>query len=230
MVRSSIAIVLVACSSPSSPPQPLNASPPPASGTLEVPFALAPVIDGVIDVKEWADAMVVPLEPGVTLRFMHDRALVYIAVDRTEPMGFGCVLIAEPQTVHVLHASMKLGSAAYVATARGTFDPKSKDYAWREREAMLKEEGWLATATKMDAPPDQEFAITFARLGLPDHARPIAISLFHSKPDAKDIAEARTFVWPRGLADGVANVELVAGFNPDAMRFEPQRWITLVPR
>jgi acyl-coenzyme A synthetase/AMP-(fatty) acid ligase len=38
---------------------------------------------------------------------------------------------------------------------------------------------------------------------------------------------AKVLVWPTDLDDAVTNVELVAGFNPDAVRFAPARWIIL---
>jgi len=149
---------------------------------------------------------------------------VYIAVDRPKPTGFVCVLVADGSDVDVLHASAKLGTATYVARPNGTYDPRSKDYVWRDRDAMLREQGWFGTTMHTDAPPAQELAITLARL-----RGPIAISFFHAEPGA-DLSAAGTVVWPAGLDDGVANVQLVAGFNPDGLRFDTTRWVVLKPR
>ena len=217
-MRCATVVVLAACShAPAKPAAP-------AGPTFDVPFAAnAPVVDGVIDAAEWAGAATTTVG-GLTLRFLHDRTQVYVAVEHPEPMGFTCVLLAKPSGVRVLHASAKLGSALYIATPSGAYDPMFKDYAWRDAAAMQREEHWRATTMKTGAPPAQEFAIDLAALG------PLAVSHFHSKPDAQDLAEAKIIVWPAGLDDGAANVQLIAGFNPGGQRFDTQRWITLVPR
>jgi hypothetical protein len=33
--------------------------------------------------------------------------------------------------------------------------------------------------------------------------------------------------WPSGLADAVTDPQLLAGFNPDGVGFDPSRWATL---
>lgn len=173
-----------------------------------------PVVDGVVGADEWAGARVERVE-DVTLRFRSDARRLYIAVERAQPTAFTCVFIATPNGVRVLHASMKLGSATYVDGK-----PLAKDYAWKDAATMQREEGWHATTMK--SPPVQEFAIDRDRLG------PLAIGVFANPPDAQDLAAARVVAWPPGLTDGVANVQLVAGFNPDGMTFDTAKWITVV--
>jgi hypothetical protein len=166
----------------------------------------APTIDGVVGADEWAGARVERVE-DVTLRFRSDAKRLYIAVERAQPTAFACVFVAREGMVRVLHASAKLGSATYVDGK-----PQSKDYAWKDAATMQREEGWHATTMK--SPAVQEFAIDRAQLG------PIAIGIF--------VAPDRVVVWPPGLRDGVANVELVAGFNPDGVTFDTAKWITVV--
>ena len=164
-----------------------------------------PTIDGVVNASEWAGARVERVE-DVTIRFRHDSERLYISIERPQPMGFACVLVAREGVVRVLHASAKLGSATYVDGK-----PASKDYVWRDAATMQREEGWHATTMK--SPAMQEFAIDRDKLG------PIAISFY---------TPSRTIGWPAGLNDGAANLELVAGFNPDGLTFETAKWITVV--
>jgi hypothetical protein len=136
-------------------------------------------------------------------------------------------MVDETDRVSIFHASAKLGSARYEPNGSGAFRPQSKDYVWREPDVMLREEGWTATTVGGEQALQQEYAITFERLGLPDAPRPIAFGYFVSPPDAQDLAAAKVLVWPADLDDAVSNVELVAGFNPDDVRFTPARWMIL---
>lgn len=197
-----------------------------------MPFAAAPVVDGQVGAEEWSAAAAFPLGRGVTLRVMQDAATVYLAVSGLAPdegMGFACVMVAEPGQVRVMHASAKLGTAIYTPAAGGTFDPRSKTYEWREADVLLRDEGWMATTVGSDRGREQEFAIRFDRLGLPGKAAPVAVGYLVTPPDANDLSAAAALVWPSGLDDAVADVQLLAGFNPDGLRFETTRWVTLRP-
>jgi hypothetical protein len=231
-----LSIAASACTPNAAPPT-RPAKPLPAStGTaLVVPFGRAPVIDGRVDEAEWAHAAVVPLDRGVRLRLLHDGARVYLAVSGLSPpaeLGFACVVVAEPAQIHVLHASAKLGSAIYTAGADGRYHPQAKTYDWRSADVLLRDEGWMATTVGGQGPPQQEFALTYAALGLPDHPRPIAVGYFHVRPDATDPSQAGALVWPPGLDDAVADVQLLGGFNPESLTFTPSRWavLQLLPR
>jgi len=198
-----------------------------------VPFADAPAIDGQVDEREWSRAAAISLGRGVSLHIMHDGVRVYLAtsgLDRSDGIGFGCLFIAEPDQIRVLHASAKLGSAIYTRAAGGTFRPRSRTYDWRRAELLLREEGWMASTMRMEGSREQEFALTFERLGLPESPRPVAFGYFFQKPDATDLSTASALVWPSGLNDAVAEVELLAGYNPDGLRFEPNRWVFLQPQ
>ncbi len=224
MLHRCILVVLVACSSPHKPVATKSSAP----TTLHIPQAAAPTLDGKVDGAEWARAMSVELGSGVTLRLMHDGAKVYLAVSGlTSGTGFGCVMVADGDRVAIFHASAKLGSALYEPSASGALRPQSKTYVWRDADAMLREEGWTATTVRGEQPLQQEYAIKFERLGFPDAPKPIAFGYFVSPPDAQDLAAAKVLAWPADLNDAVANVELVAGFNPDDVRFATARWAVL---
>jgi hypothetical protein len=217
----------VACSSGAGRPPPPR-PPSPAAPLLAVPRGETPAIDGVVDHAEWAGAAVVTLGQGANLRVMHDGASVYLALsglDVPDAMAFACVFVADPDRVAVHHASAKLGSAAYTPDATGAYQPAAKTYEWRDPDAMLREEGWTASTVGPDR-KQQELALAFARLGLPGEPRPIALGYVYFPPDT-EVADAGVLTWPLGLADGVANAELLAGFNPDGVRFDPSRWIRL---
>jgi hypothetical protein len=244
--RSSTAVfLLVTACAPASPPAAPSApaaapgsgsasgaaSAGPAGPELAVPFGAAPTVDGTVGEAEWARAATVALERGVMLRFLHDGERVYMAISGLAPpeSAFACLLIAEPEHIRVLHASAKLGSAIYTAGADQRYQPRSKTYAWRPGEELMRDEGWLATTVSEANRRQQEFALTFAALGLPDRARRIALGYFHVDPAARP-AQPGAMVWPAGLDDAVANVQLLGGFNPDALSFEPSRWVVLRPQ
>jgi hypothetical protein len=209
------------------------AAAPAAANELAVPFADPPLIDGKLDDQAWSQARVVELARGVILRFVHDGAKVYIGVSGipgADSFGFTCVLIAEPGAIGLLHASAKLGSARYLPAGDGAFAPQSKTYDWQPPDALLRDEGWTATTAGELVPRQQEFALTFARLGLPAQPRPIAIGYFAMTPGGTALSDAETVVWPTGLDDATANVALIAGFNPDGLRFAPDRWVVVRPQ
>jgi hypothetical protein len=204
-----------------------------ASGPeLAVPFGAAPTVDGTVGEAEWAGAATIALERSVMLRFLHDGAQVYMAISGLMPpteSAFACLFVAEPEHVRVLHASAKLGSAIYTVGADQRYQPRSKTYAWRPGDEMMRDEGWLATTVSAANHRQQEFALTFAALGLPDRARRIALGYFHVDPSVRP-AQPGALVWPVGLDDAVANIQLLGGFNPDDLSFDPSRWVVLRPQ
>jgi len=200
---------------------------------IAVPRGDPPVVDGVVGDAEWSAAVAIPLGRGATLRLVHDGARVYLGISGAPAapgQGFGCVMIAGADQVRVLHASYKLGSATYDRGADGAFHPRSTDYDWKDAATMLRDEGWMASLARAGDGKQQEFAIGFARLGLPARPARIALGYFYVEtPGAADLAGAAALVWPAGLRDAVGEVRLLAGFNPDALRFDTARWVILEP-
>jgi len=198
---------------------------------LAVPFGAAPVIDGKLDATEWSRAVAIALEGGVRVRVMHDGARVYLGVSGPQAeLGFACVVVAEPDQIRVLHASYKLGSAIYTAGTDGRYHPRAATYDWRAADVLWRDEGWMGTTIGDDKPREQELVLSFAALGLPDHPRRIALGYFYIHPGKRDVLWPGVRLWPPGLEDAVANVELLAGENPDDLRFDPSRWIALRPQ
>jgi hypothetical protein len=232
-----------ACAARDEPPaKSAGAAPASKSGTppIAVPFGPAPKVDGVVADQEWAAAHTVEIGSGARLQLVHDGDSLYLAVSRVPARGFGlaCVFIAEQQRIHVLHASAKLGSALYLPAQGEGHDPRSKDYAWKEPDVILREEGWMAST--MGEGKDgsaQEFAIRLRRLALADGggaSMPIAVgySYLDSDTDKDDGVMSGLLTWPARTGDAVANVQLLGGWNPGQMRFAPDRWarLTLAPQ
>lgn len=236
--RLTLMLVLVlspfACAKRDAPPAPLAS--PPAAPPITVPFGSAPRIDGKVAPEEWAGAHQVDIGAGARLHLVHDGAHLFLAVSGVPAHGFGlaCVFIAEADRVHVLHASAKLGSAIYTQSAGAGFDPRSKEYAWKPADQILREEGWMAsTVGEGSDGSTQEFAIALNRLALAaDTATPsspvaVGYSYLNSDTDRDDKIMSGLLTWPRATGDAVANISLLGGWNPDQVRFLPERWARL---
>lgn len=232
-----VAFLLAACAAGGAPPAAPEAGV--APGTM-VPFGAAPQVDGKVTPDEWREAQRVEVGAGAHLYLMHDGAHVYLAVAQVPAHGFGlaCVFIAEADRVHVLHASAQLGSAVYVPSGGERFDPRSKQYAWKPPADILREEGWMASSVgKGSDGSAHEFRIALARLGLGPGATttslPIAVgySYLNSDTDRNDNQMSGLLTWPSRTGDAIAEVRLLGGWNPDQVRFAPERWarLTLAP-
>jgi hypothetical protein len=203
-----------------------------ASAAIAVPKGAAPSVDGVVAPDEWAAAHRIEIGAGASLHLMHDDKNLYLAVSGVPAHGFGlaCVFIAEGELVHVLHASAKIGSAVYAPAGDG-LDPRAKEYAWKEPDALMREEHWLASVVDTRDGSSQEFAIAFERLALAPGAAssPIALGYLYldSATDKDDQRMSGLLTWPAGTGDAVANKELLGGWNPAQLRFTRERWARL---
>jgi hypothetical protein len=232
-----LALCWSACAARDEPPA--KSAQTPGTPPIAVPFGPAPEVDGDVADQEWAAAHTVEIGSGARLHLLHDGETLYLAVSRVPARGFGlaCVFIAEARRIHVLHASAKLGSALYLPSPGKGFDPRSKEYAWKEAADILREEGWMAsTMGEGKDGSTQEFAIRLRRLALADAGGtsiPIAVgySYLNSDTDKDDGIMSGLLTWPARTGDAVANIQLLGGWNPGQMRFAPDRWarLTLAP-
>jgi hypothetical protein len=228
-----VAFLLGACGAGAAPPAAPEAA---VTPRIMVPFGPAPQVDGKVTPDEWRGAHRVEIGAGAHLSLMHDGAHVYLAVSQVPAHGFGlaCVFIAEADRVHVLHASAQLGSAIYAPSKGELFDPRSKEYAWKPPADILREEGWMAGRVGEGSDGSaQEFRIALTRLGLSPDATitslPIAVgySYLNSDTDRDDNEMSGLLTWPSRTGDAVANIRLLGGWNPDQVRFAPERWARL---
>jgi hypothetical protein len=201
---------------------------------IAVPEGAAPRIDGVVAPDEWATAHHIDIGAGARLHLMHDDKNVYLAVSGVPAHGFGlaCVLVSERDLVHVLHASAKIGSAVYTPAGDG-FSPRAKDYTWKQPDALMREEHWVASEMDTRDGSSQEFAIALDRLALAlapgTVSAPIAVGYLYldSDTDKDDQRMSGLLTWPAGTNDAVTNKDLLAAWNPDHLRFAPERWARL---
>lgn len=199
---------------------------------VAVPFALeSPYIDGNVHSDEWSGAHVVALPDSSEVLFLRDAEHLYVALCLSRK-GFGSLCIQKNEQVRVLHASAALGTAVYTRnedawrlvepfnfTMRETGDPTELQ---QKRTDFLEMHGWVASTVDMgDGDPilEQEYAI---RIGMLDSQEPIlgvVAMLLDPEPSLAQI--------PGALEDGCADMELVQGFAPENVQFNPSGWLLL---
>lgn len=194
-----------------------------------VPRAPAPVLDARLAPGEWVNAAVFTLTDGSELRLQHDGSFLYLAM-RASARGFPSVCVSEGDVVHVLHASAALGHGEYRRTGAqwsvrtpftfGLRTRESTPAADAEREAYLREHGWLATTMYQGDRVQKEMQIPLSFLGT---ERRVALAFMRDSPAAR----APSATWPARLDDGCASARLVRGFAEEHPRFEPARWMRL---
>jgi hypothetical protein len=210
---------LMACSGSGAPVRATRAP----VAAIAVPEGAAPRVDGVVAADEWTAAHQIEIGAGARLHLMHDDNNLYLAVSGVPAHGFGlaCVFISEGELVHVLHASAQLGSAVYAPAGDG-FDPRATEYAWKEPDALMREEHWVASVIDARDGSSQEFAIALDRIALTPGtvSAPIALGYLYldSDTDKDDQRMSGLLTWPAGTSDAVANKELLGGWNPKQLR------------
>jgi hypothetical protein len=136
-------------------------------------------------------------------------------------MIVGNVFVQQDDEVRILHASAALGTAvfqkggetweqaqAFDWRCRSTDDGKA---AQAEREAFLRDEGWVSVNSRIGAPNELEFKIAAPRNGFR-----LAVNVLRSSdPGAKH-------PWPSDLDDDC--IKPTPGGLPSQMRFQPDRW------
>jgi hypothetical protein len=210
----------------------LAAAAPPfdAGPVIEVPRGAAVVIDGVIGDDEWRGAATHPLPDGGRLRLHHDGTFLFIGISAAS-QGFPS-LCAASDVVRVLHASAALGSVTYTRDgadwttgekefAYGMRTADLTDAAREERRRYLAQHGWVASTFNMGDGRAREMQISLARI-----SKTPAIALGYH---ANTMTGGTVVPWPATIAtsDGCVNAQLVRGFVPPRLRFDPASWATL---
>jgi hypothetical protein len=192
---------------------------------IEVPrTSKPPVIDGKVNTTEWTKAARVPLMDGGHALLLHSSTYLYVAfVGRKAGIGSVCTITSDG--VRVLHASSGLGTALFAKNgakwdlAQGfTFtnrDTGPSPAAKKERNDFLAKEGWFAN-TNPAGLPQREFQIR-----LDDRSEiPIVLSFMtFVKPQVYDLD-----VWPEGVVDGCAELDLAGGWTDREYTFAPETW------
>ena len=189
---------------------------PPTPGTIEVPRGRAPVIDGVVRAEEWKGALTRPLEGGGLAHFLHDGTDLFVGLSNLPGAGwgYGALLLGAADSVLVLHASAKTGSAVYrVAGSARIWRPDSKTYDWKDAPKLYAEEGWMADIAPRDGSKGREFRIARRTLG----ARRLALS-YVVQTAGENSQDVRLPAW---LA---LDRKVVDGWNPDSIAISPIEW------
>jgi hypothetical protein len=197
-----------------------------ARGNVSLPEAVheggAPVIDGRIAEQEWKGARRVSLGQGGEILFLRQGDAHCVAVRAPGPF-IASLALQRGDKVEVLHSSASLGRAVYRRS--GSAWDLDQGFVWRcrdgrtqacDREAHLREHGWVASTMGMGSREVTEFRIS-DRLLAGDEVR-ITLALF---------ARGNTVVWPEGVRDGSTAVKLLCGNTPASLELDPADWSIL---
>ena len=182
-----------------------------------------PLIDGVLQPKEWDQADLYYFEDGSELYLLQSGEYLYLAI-RAIPsqMIAGNVFLKEGDRITIHHTSAALGTAIY-QEENNTWR-KIEDFDWccrsridtdtEAREDFFDRDGWLGINSFLGNENDLEYQIR-----LSESVQSIAVNLIWANdPDRKQ-------VWPIGLADGVA-APAAGGFQ-ETMDFSPEKWFVV---
>lgn len=196
---------------------------------VRVGRGMAPRVDGLVEEGEWQGARVLPLAGGGTVQILHDGEDVYFGLSGLpgKGYGFGCLFLAFPDRVLVLHASAQLGSAVYEQGRDGnrSWNPRSSTYTWQRAKTIFPAEGWMADVSLRDGSRGREFRVSRGLLGRVAVPAKVALG-YVVQTQAGESASVITS-WPPGLSDAVVNRALLEGRNPDGLSFRPESWAQL---
>ena len=188
--------------------------------TIEVPQGTIPTIDGTISSGEWDRAFTDELSDGSELMMMHSNGYLYLGI-RSHVRGVGSICTLKNEQVWILHSSAALGNAIYEKTDGGWqmiegFSWCCRDTAANlERDALLKENGWMASIAIMGVPNEMEYQIA-----MEDGTLTLAVT---------SIVNFVTIpYWPQTLEDDCRLSEVGVGDPPENVLFDIDAWVTLL--
>jgi hypothetical protein len=125
-------------------------------------------------------------------------------------------MLGSSDTVLVLHASAKVGSARYIAhgdSAARLWRPTSKSYEWKKGDSLYTEEGWMADVAPRDGAKGREFRISRRTLG----ERRLAIE-YIVQTTGENSKRVRL---PASLT---IDPKVPDGWNPDSIAISQEEW------
>jgi len=184
-----------------------------------------PVIDGKMAAEEWQGARRESFSDGSKLLLLRHGDDLFLGIQSKTPgLIAGNVLIDRGEDIAILHASAALGTAVY--RKDGEAWRLIRDFSWRcrsvgdseteksEREAFLREEGWVASNSRMGTPQELEYRIRTVG----GHFCLAVTFLRASDPNVK-------VPWPADLDDDC--LRPTSGGLPPTLQFSPEKWATI---
>jgi len=203
-------------------PEGIEGNPPRDQFVIPALPETTPVIDGTIAAEEWKGARREFFADGSELLLLRNGDDLYVGI-RAKGQGMiaGNVFIHQGDDIRILHASAALGAADY--RKEGETWRLARDFSWScrkidngeearaEREAFLREEGWVASTSRMGVPQELEYRIRTKS----ESFRLAAHFLRAADPTVK-------VPWPANLSDDT--VRPTPGGLPPMLRFAPEDW------
>jgi len=192
---------------------------------ISVPRGVSPTIDGTITTEEWQGAQREFFSDGSELLLLRNGSSFYLGIRAMTPDTIaGNVFIEYSDGIAIHHASAALGTAIY--RKDGEDWRLVRNFSWRcrgtgngeeakaEREAFLREEGWIASTSRMGTSHDLEYRIRTRVSPL----RLAVVFLRASDPNVK-------IPWPADLDDDC--LKPTPKGLPTVLRFFPEKWATI---
>ncbi len=197
----------------------------PGRETLSVPAGTSPVVDGTIRAEEWQGARRELFKDGSELRLLRHGEDFYLGIRAGGGGMIAANLFVESgEGISIYHASAALGTAVYKKD--GEAWRLVRNFSWRcrrtdggqeataERDAFLREEGWIASTSRMGTPNELEFRIRTK----PEPFRLAAVFLRAADPTVK-------IPWPADLDDDA--IKPTPGGLPPTLRFSLEKWAVI---
>ena len=193
--------------------------------TLVAPLGSEALIDGILDQKEWEDAMKIDLADQSEIFLMQAGGYIYLGI-KAKPEPVTSICLDQGEQVLILHSSAAIGTAVY--ELRDATWQQVRDFEWccREtadspqaqdaRQAHLQADGWIANNGRLGNPDEVEFKIS-----QPGDSLRLAVNSIGA-PDYRSILS-----WPDGLDDDCSSREMIAGPIPEQAQFVLNEWITV---
>ena len=194
--------------------------------TVFVPQGKPQAIDGTIAPGEWDNAVVETFADDSELLMMYSDGYLYLGIRaNTSEMVVGNIHINYGDEISILHASAALGTATFRKemdywhqVQRFNWCCRStgiSESAQAELDALLENEHWLATNSRIGTPNEIEYQIQIEHETLRIAVNYIKVS----EPNTK-------IPWPVGLDDDC--IRPTPGGLPDQMYFSPDKWAAIV--
>ena len=218
------AVVLFSAAYPGGP---ADIEPQQTTGAISVPAGSPPVIDGTIAAEEWRGARRELFKDGSELLLLRHGEDLYLGIRALgEGMIGANVFIESGEGISIHHVSAALGTAVYKEGGGGW--RLVRDFSWRcrrtdsgqeataERGAFFREEGWVASNSRMGAPQELEYRI-----------RPKSASFRLAAHYIRASEPAVKIPWPPDLDDDT--VRPTPTRLPPELSFSPEKWAMIAP-